>query len=167
MKKTNIVLIGMPSSGKSTTGRALSRALGKGFTDTDVLILNRAGKPLKNIVNEDGLSRFLEIQEKVILDMSVEDQVIATGGGAVYSAAAMEHLGRYAVVIYLKLTFDEIERRVAPERRFARANGQDLYDLYNERVPLYEKYADITVDCSQKSIDEIVNTIIKSVENSI
>lgn len=159
MNKTNIVLIGMPSSGKSTIGTQVAEKLGMNFIDTDHIIKQRENKPLKDIVIEEGHWKFLEKQEAAILDLNLEHHVIATGGSVVFGDASMNHLKKGGIIVFLMLSYLEIELRVTPERRFARESGKSLLDLYNERMPLYEKYADLTVNCSNKSVEEIVNEI--------
>ena len=160
MEKSNIVLIGMPSSGKTTIGQPLASALGKLFIDTDAAINERENKALRDIVNQDGLKRFLEIQEEVILGMNLENYIIATGGSVIYGDASMKYLKQGGTVIYLKIAQEELEKRIKTERRFARNLGQSFEDIYNERSPLYEKYADIVVDCNEKSEEEIVEEIL-------
>jgi shikimate kinase len=164
MESKNIILIGMPSAGKSTIGKLISKSIGKSFVDTDTIIKEKAKKPLRDIVNTDGLAKFLEIQESTILEMKFVDSIIATGGSVVYSDIAMNHLKNKGIVIYLKLEYKVIEERVTPDRRFARNTEQSLLQLYNERVPLYEKYADITIDCSNLSEEEIVNNVLKMLQ---
>jgi shikimate kinase len=161
----NIVLIGMPSSGKSTTGKVISKKTNMSFIDTDLLIKQTEKRLLKDIVNTDGLKKFLEIQEREVLGINAENHVISTGGGVVYSAASMEHLKQNSIIVYLALEYEEIESRVTPERRFARLDGQSLLDIYNERKPLYEKYSDITIKCSGLSVEEIAEEIIEKTEN--
>jgi len=161
MEKSNIVLIGMPSSGKSTIGEILAKRLGMGLIDTDDVIRTRENKALGDIVKEDGLDKFLKAQESAVVGLDVDNHVISTGGSIVYSDASMRHLKQKGLVIFLKLEYEEIERRVSVQRRFARNEGQSLCDLYRERMPLYEKYADVTVDCSGKDIDEIVEEICR------
>jgi len=155
MIKDNIVLIGMPSSGKSTIGARLAEYLKMGFADTDSIISGREKMTPKDIVLSHGLEKFLQIQEAAVLGLNVSKHIIATGGGIVYNKAAMEHLKNLGTVIYLKLPLTEIEKRITPGRRFAREKGQSLEDIFNERTLLYEKYADLTIDCMGKSIDEI------------
>lgn len=164
MVSRNIVLIGMPSSGKSTIGKYLAQMLRLEFVDTDALIKENTGKELRDIVNEEGLDQFLEIQEKTILRLNMRGCVIATGGSVIYSRATMDHLRHIGCVIYLKLDFSSIEKRVVSGRRFARNHDQSLYDLYNERTPLYEKYAEVVVDCSNKQVEEIADEISKLVK---
>ncbi|MDF2524147.1 MAG: aroK [Clostridiales bacterium] len=160
MDKSNIILIGMPSSGKTTIGQPLASELSKLFIDTDAVIKDRENKALRDIVNDDGLKRFLEIQEEVILGMNLKNYVVATGGSVIYGDASMRCLKQIGTVIYLKIAIDELEKRITTERRFARNQGQSFKDLYNERSPLYEKYADIVIDCNEKSIEEIIGEII-------
>lgn len=167
MKKKNIVLIGMPSSGKTTIGEPLSKSLDMDFIDTDKIILQKESKPLKDIVNDDGLERFLEIQEAALLELDVQNHVISTGGSVVYNKTAMEYLKENSVIVYLKLDLDEIEKRLTSGRRFARTSEKSFADLYNERIPLYEKYADMTIDCSEKSVQSIVKEIIDIYERWI
>ena len=160
--KNNIVLIGMPSSGKSTVGEPLSKELNMKFIDTDKIIFDREKRPLRDIVNSDGLKTFLEIQEKTIMDICVSNTVISTGGSVVYNSGAMEYLKDDGLVIFLKSDFEEIEKRVTKDRRFARNEDQTLIDLYNERMPLYEKYADITIYSTGKSVETLVDEIKKA-----
>jgi shikimate kinase len=162
--RNNIVLIGMPSAGKSTIGEGLANKTGMLFLDTDIVIKEKQNKALKDIVNTEGLARFLEIQENAILELDLEKTIIATGGSVVYGNAAMVHLKKNSVVVYLKLDFKSIEERVTPERRFARSTEQSLWDLYNERVPLYEKYCDVIIDCAHKNVEEIVQEILGKVK---
>lgn len=159
MNKTNVVLIGMPSSGKSTVGKRLSCELKMEFVDTDTIIREKEKRELREIVNTDGLQRFLKIQEEAILNLDLGGHVIATGGGVIYGEASMEHLKKLGTVIYLDTELSVIEERIAEGRRFARNQGQSFADLYNERVPLYKKYADITVFCTGKGVEEICNEI--------
>ncbi|MCX7749949.1 MAG: shikimate kinase [Clostridia bacterium] len=159
MNKKNIVLTGMPSAGKSTVGAPLASKLGLEFIDTDLLIKQRENKELKNIVNEDGLQKFLEIQEEVILGLDLKGCVVSTGGSVIYSEAAMHFLKQDSLVIFLELDFTENEGRITPDRRFARNENQSFADLYKERMPLYRKYADLTVSCTGRGIEEIIKEI--------
>lgn len=157
MCNNSIALIGMPGSGKSTVGYFLALNMGKLFIDTDRLIQETEGRSLQNIIDEDGLKKFLAIEEKVILRLSSEHAVIATGGSIIYSSRAMRQLREKAILIYLKVKYAEIQRRIGnmETRGIVLKRGQNLIDLYNERTPLYEKYADITVDCLNKDAEEI------------
>ena len=160
MDRSNIILIGMPSSGKSTVGPILARKLGFGFIDTDAVIRTMENKDLKDLVNECGLKKFLEIQEAVLMELNLQKHVISTGGSIVYNTRAVEHLKKTGLMVYLKLPFEEIEKRLTPGRRFARDAGQSFRDLYEERTPLYEKYAGFIVDCLNKSASAIADEIV-------
>lgn len=159
----NIVLIGMPSSGKSTIGPLLAHDLGMGYIDTDKLVEETAGKKLGELVSEDGLELFLKIQEKTILNIDKSKHVIATGGSVVYSAASMQKLKDNGVVVYLEVPFAELSERLDSGRRLARNADQSLEDIYLERISLYRKYSDITVDCSKKELRTIVSEIIEAI----
>ncbi len=155
----NVVLIGMPGSGKSTVGKILSARLNFGFIDTDSLVKDAEGLSPRDIVSKHGLEYFLEAQERTVLGIDVQDHVIATGGSVIYGAEAMEHLKKGGTVIFLDTRYRDIEERQLPGRRLARRDGQDLLALYRERLPLYRKYADMTVDCTGKRADEIADEI--------
>ena len=157
----NITLIGMPASGKSTVGVLLAKRLGYRFLDSDLLIQEQEGRLLKQIIEDEGLSGFLAIEEQVNRDICAERTVIAPGGSVIYGAEAMEHLKKTGAVVYLKLSFAEIESRLGDlkKRGVALKEGQTLRELYEERVPLYEKYADLTVECGGKSIRAIVEEL--------
>ncbi len=159
--KSNIVLTGMPGAGKSTVGVLLAKAVKKPFIDTDLLIQQQENRYLQEIINHDGLDAFKKIEEQVLLGINTENHIIATGGSVVYSEAAMEHLKRNGIVVYLELKPYQLKRRVnnISTRGIALQNGQTLYGLYKERTPLYRKYADITIDCSHKHIEAIVEEI--------
>jgi len=163
MKKSNIVLIGMPGAGKSTIGPLLAHSLKMEYIDTDTIIKNKENKSLGDLVKDIGHEKFLEIQEAVVLELNIENHVIATGGSIVYNNKAMEHLKTNGVIVYLKLELEEVMLRVDQSRRFARNAKQDFSDIYYERVPLYEKYADITVNCSNKGINSIVSEILNEI----
>lgn len=166
MSSPNIILIGMPGAGKSTIGVLLAKALGKAFIDTDLLIQAREGRLLQEIINELGNNRFLEIEATVLKELEVENSVIATGGSAIYSDPAMKHLKQNGIVIYLQLTYEEIEQRInnMASRGIAFAKGQSLYDLYQERIHKYEQYADLILNCSGKSIEESVRSAQEGLE---
>ena len=161
----NIILIGMPSSGKSTIGKALAEKLGMRFIDTDALMLEKVKKPLKEVVNHEGLQRFLEIQNETVTGLAVDNAVVSTGGSCIYNENAMVHLRKSGRVFFLKLSIEELEARISSERRFARKEDQSFADLYNERTPLYQKFSDTTIECSGKSEGEIVSEIEAVVSN--
>jgi shikimate kinase len=154
----NLVLIGMPGAGKSTIGVILAKISGKSFIDTDLLIQQSEKRLLQQIINEDGVASFLAVEARTILNLKVDQAVIATGGSAVYSRAAMEWLRQNGIMIYLQLPFDEIERRIGnmASRGIAIGKDQPLLELYRERTPLYEKYADILVDSADCSVETAV-----------
>jgi len=163
MRQDNIVLIGMPGAGKSTMGVVLAKVLGYQFVDTDLLIQKEEKRLLKDIISEEGLNGFLEIENRVN-SCIVEDQaVIATGGSVIYGESAMAHLREIGFVIYLKLSYEIINSRLGniKQRGVVLKEGQTLYDLYRERCPLYEKYAHHTVDCEKLDIEEVVETIVE------
>lgn len=157
----NIVLIGMPGAGKSTVGVVLAKNMGMSFIDSDLLIQEREGMLLHDIIEEKGLDGFLEIENRVNSSINELSSVIATGGSAVYGDEAMKHLKAISTVVYLSLPYDEIDNRLGnlSERGVAIKEGQTLKSLYDERVPLYEKYADVVIDCNLKLIREIVAEI--------
>jgi shikimate kinase len=156
----NIILIGMPGAGKTTVGALLAKKLGRTFVDTDELIRKADGRELKDIVAEEGLERFLEIQNAAIMQSKFKDCVIATGGGVVKSDDLMQYLKMTGVIIYLRQEPDILEQRLAPGRRLARADGQTFRQLFEEREPLYVMYADRIVDCGEKTPEKIALEII-------
>ncbi len=161
MNKDNIVLIGMPGAGKSTVGVVLAKKLGYAFVDADLVIQSRAGKLLHEIISERGVEGFWKVEESVGESLEVERTVIATGGSAVYGERAMRHYKQIGTVVYLALPLENIRDRLGDlaERGVTLKDGQDLRDLYAERQPLYERYADIKVECKELSIREIVGKI--------
>lgn len=159
----NIVLIGMPGSGKSTVGVLLAKSLGYSFVDTDLIISRMAKKPLQKILDEDGLDCFLALEEKAGSDIICENTVIATGGSMVVSEKAMKNLGKNGKIIYIDVPIQEIKRRVTniTTRGIVFEKGETLDDVYNDRTPLYKKYADITVSFKKGSIENTVEKIIE------
>ena len=160
-KRNNVVLIGMPGCGKSTVGVVLAKNLGYRFLDSDICIQEQEERLLHEIITQEGLDGFLTIENRVNASLDVSRHVIATGGSAIYGEEAMRHLGEIGTVVYLKLPYGIIRRRLGNlvKRGVALKDGQTLHDLYRERIPLYEKYADITVDCHKKQIRDIVAEI--------
>ena len=158
----NIILIGMPGAGKSTVGVVLAKKLGYTFIDSDLVIQNETGMLLHELIEQNGIDGFNKIENEVNSNISAKNSVIATGGSAIYGKEAMEHFKSIGKVVYLKLPYDEIEHRLGDlnERGVSIKKGQTLFSLYEERVPLYEKYADITVECNKLSIREIVKNIV-------
>lgn len=152
----NVVLIGMPGSGKSTVGVVLAKILGFQFVDSDILIQEQEKRLLSEIIEQDGVDGFLQIEDQVNADIRCEDTVIATGGSVIYGEKAMEHLKEIGTVIYIKLSYEELSKRLSnlKGRGVALKDGQTLKDLYDERIPYYEKYADITIEEDGKNIEE-------------
>lgn len=150
---SNIVLIGMPGSGKSTLGVLLAKALGYSFIDTDLIISQKANKTLQQILDSDGLDSFLELEERVGYELKCDKTVIATGGSMVLSGKAMQNLSSDATVVYINVPFDEIKRRVTniKTRGIAFRENETLEIIYGNREPLYKKYADITVNVSEEA----------------
>lgn len=163
--KKNIVLIGMPGAGKSTAGVVLAKRLGLDFVDSDLVIQERQGMLLHEIIAQKGLDGFLRIEEETNASLEVSGAVIATGGSVIYGKKAMEHLKRIGTVVYLQLPLAAITERLGDlnERGVAFRDGQSLRSLYEERVPLYEKYADIILPCEEKMLREIVVEIAEKI----
>lgn len=160
-KKTNVVLIGMPGAGKSTVGVLLARQLGKGFIDTDLLIQARAGKTLQDIVDQQGHNALRALEAEVLTALRCHDQVIATGGSAVYSAEAMAALAADGVIIHLQVPMHVIRERITDfdTRGIARAAHQSLEDLYEEREQLYQHYADLSVAVGETDQEGVVTAV--------
>ncbi len=163
--KQNIILIGMPGAGKSTIGVVLAKNLGFQFLDSDLCIQEKEDRLLYEIISSEGIEGFLEIENRVNASIAMKHCVIATGGSAVYGKDAMTHFKQDGIIIYLKLPFFSIEERLGDlnKRGVAIKDGQTLKSIYDERIPLYEKYADITIDCQDMQIKDIVTLIANSV----
>ncbi len=157
----NIVLIGMPGAGKSTVGVVLAKRMAMSFMDSDLVIQEQEGKTLHEIIEEQGTEGFLAVEDSVNASINPKNTIIATGGSVVYGKQAMEHLSEIGTVCYLRLSCESIAERLGDltQRGVALKDGQTLRDLYEERTPLYEKYADMVIDCEDKSIREIVGEI--------
>ncbi len=160
----NIVLIGMPAVGKSTIGVLLAKSLLLSFTDTDILIQEKYKKSLCDIIKDNGTEAFLKIEEDIILNTDFKNSVIATGGSAVFGESAMNKLKESGTIIYLSLPMDEIKKRIGDikSRGVVLTNGTTVDDIFEERKPLYEKYADVKIDCYNLTVEECVEKIIKS-----
>jgi shikimate kinase len=160
----NIILIGMPGAGKSTAGVILAKVLGMTFIDTDIVIQEKYGRLLQDILDEEGPGAFLKIEENTILSLHCRNTVLATGGSVVFSARAMEHLEADGIVVYLKISYEEMEKRLRniTTRGIVLAAGQSLRDMYDQRVPLYETYADITIGCSGEDFETVVGIILEN-----
>jgi shikimate kinase len=164
--RSNIILIGMPGSGKSTVGVILARLTARDFVDTDVLIQTQQGRTLQDIVDRDGYLALRGIEENVILKLDCRDHVIATGGSAVYSPAAMAHVKSHGIAVFLHVDLPTLRSRVDDydTRGLAKRLDQSLDDLFTERFALYRKYADITVDCIGLTHEEVCARIIRELE---
>ena len=164
--KKNIVLIGMPGAGKSTLGVILAKATGYRFIDTDLVIQEREGRLLQEILDTGGPIAFRRIEEEAILSLRCRGTVIATGGSVVFGKKAMAYLKEGGVVIYLTVTFAEMEKRLSniTTRGVVLRMGETLREMYDERVPLYERYADITLSCEDRPFDECVATALRELE---
>ncbi len=157
----NIVLIGMPGAGKSTVGVVLAKNMGFTFLDSDLLIQDKYKKLLHEIIEERGIEGFWQVENEVNAGIRTEKSIIATGGSVIYEEEAMKHLKEIGVVVYLKLSLDELTVRLGDlnERGVTLKEGQDLAGLYAERIPYYEKYADVTIECDGRLIRDIVAEI--------
>jgi shikimate kinase len=161
MRKDNIVLIGMPASGKSTAGVILAKVLGKKFIDTDLVIQEREKALLADIIKDKGVAGFMKTEEEAILAVDVKNTVIATGGSAVYGEKAMEHLKENGTVVYLKVEKDELFKRLTDikERGVVLREGESIEEMYDNRSVLYEKYADIIIEERDSTIEETIRKI--------
>ena len=161
--KDNIVLIGMPGVGKSTVGVILAKMIGYQFTDADLLIQKQEGKLLHEIIAEKGTDGFIEIEERVNASIEASHTIIATGGSVVYGKKAMEHLSCIGTVVYLKVPYDTLEKRLEDikGRGMVLKEGQTLRTLYDERTPLYEKYADIEISEDGLNVEQTVEKLLE------
>ena len=166
MENKNIILIGMPGAGKSTLGVLLARAMNYRFMDTDLLIQEREGKLLCEIIAEEGMQRFLEIEGEVNAGIEAERTVIAPGGSAIYSEKAMEHFSRIGIIVYLHVPVTELQKRLGDLKRrgVVLKEGQTLEMLYEERRVYYERYARITVDVTQNDIGEVLGEMVEKLK---
>lgn len=160
---SNIILIGMPGVGKSTVGVVLAKRMGYRFMDSDLVIQEQTGKLLHQMISENGTDGFLAIEDRINASLKADNTVIATGGSAVYGETAMAHFRDIGRIVYLSLPFEELKERLGDlsERGVVLKPGQDLQGLLEERTPLYERYQEIEIDCSQKQIREIVEEIVE------
>jgi shikimate kinase len=159
----NIILIGMPGAGKSTLGVLLAKALGYDFVDTDVTLQAHEGRLLQQILDDEGVDGFCALEARYMLALEVRRCVVATGGSVVYSAAAMQHLAATGTVVYLQIALPDLLPRLdnLDVRGVVMRNGQTLSDLYAERVPLYERYATVTIPCGGDDHEHIVALMLQ------
>lgn len=163
-KLNSIVLIGMPGAGKSTVGILLAKELGMGFVDTDVVIQVREGQTLQEILDSSDYLNLRGIEEQVLLSEVIDGKVVATGGSAVYSEDGMARLKDSATVIFLDVPLQELEKRISnfDSRGIARKPNQSFKSLFEERRELYSKYADISVNCNQQSLQQTLEKTLES-----
>ncbi len=158
----NIILIGMPGCGKSTVGVILAKTLGMHFVDTDLIIQRQRHERLQQLIERYGIKRFEEMEEEALLSVTeTEDTVIATGGSAVFCERGMKYLKETGICVYLEVPCDELKRRLSniKTRGIAAEKGMTIDDIFAERSPLYEKYADLSVDCTGLHIEDITGII--------
>lgn len=161
MMDNNIILIGMPGAGKSTVGVILAKRLGFDFIDTDLLIQSRCGARLQQIIDTQGLPHFREIEEQTLIDLAAQNSVIATGGSVIYCPKGMDALAAKGLFVYLQVPLTDLEQRLADmgQRGLVMRKGQTLGHLYQQRVPLYEKYAQLTQDCTDRNAEQVANEL--------
>ncbi|WP_251178195.1 shikimate kinase [Adlercreutzia agrestimuris] len=170
MADNNIVLIGMPGAGKSTLGIVLAKIMNLNFIDADLVIQNQTDKTLQKIIDALGPEGFIEVENQILSDIKAENSIISTGGSAVYSDDAMKHLGEIGTIVYLKISYDQLVERLSDlqERGVVLKGGigMSLRELYDERKPLYEQYADITVDVNDLSITAAARKVADAIEKA-
>lgn len=163
----NVVMVGMPGSGKSTIGVILAKSLGFDFVDTDLVICKREGKKLQEIIDTEGLERFLEIEQQVGEEISPVNSVVATGGSMILSGEAMKNLKKDGIIVYVEVPLEILKKRITnmKTRGIAFKKGETLEDIFRVRTPLYEKYADITITADENTVPEdCVNQIVERIE---
>lgn len=167
-KLDNVTLIGMPASGKSTVGVLLAKRLGFSFVDVDIVIQEKEGRLLKQIIAEEGQEGFMAVENRVNAELTVHHSVIAPGGSVIYGEEAMDHLKEISTVVYLKLSYEEVENRLGNlvDRGVVLRDGMTLKDLYEERVPYYEKYADITIEETGQEAGDTVDALRELLERA-
>ena len=162
----NIVLIGMPGVGKSTIGVILAKQMGYEFVDSDLVIQKRENRLLREIIEQEGVDGFIQVENQVNASLRVEKSIIATGGSVVYGREAMEHLKKIGKIVYLRLSYESLERRLGnlKGRGVILRDGQTLKHIYDERVPFYEMYADYTIDEENLDIEGTLQKILENVK---
>ena len=161
----NVILVGMPACGKSTIGVVLAKTMNKGFVDTDILIQQAESRTLQEIIDQEGNDYFHHVEVRVLLDFDGEDYVVATGGSAIYFDRSMDKFKDKGVVVYIKVTFDTILERLnnIRSRGVTLEKGQTIADLYEQRIPLYQKHADVVIEADGLSVEEVVEKMIELV----
>jgi shikimate kinase len=162
MKKDNIILIGMPTSGKSTVGVILAKILGYNFIDSDIVIQEKEGRKLSEIIEAEGVDGFIDIENRVNAGIEAEKTVISTGGSVVYGEEAMLHYKDIGKVVYLKIDMEVLTKRLrdVKQRGVVMKEGQTISSLYDERCELYEKYADIIIDEKNNTMEEVLSDVL-------
>jgi len=157
MKKTNLILIGMPGAGKSTIGVILAKRIGYHFIDTDLIIQSQQKYRLQEIINQRGLTEFRQIEEQTLLDLQTQRTVIATGGSAIYCTSGLSKLAETGYRIYLRVSLDSLQQRIADmgQRGLVMEQGQSFAQLYQERTPLYTQEADLTINCEKLNAEQV------------
>lgn len=170
MAKDNIILIGMPGAGKSTLGIVLAKIMNKNFIDADLVIQNQCDKTLQKLIDACGPEGFIEVENEILSDLDAQNSIIATGGSAVYSDEAMRHLADIGTLVYLQISYDQLVNRLSDlqERGVVLKGGigMSLRELFDERKPLYEQYAQITVDVNDLSITAAARKVATAIEQS-
>ncbi len=165
----NIILIGMPGCGKSTLGVLIAKELGLDFTDTDIVIQSRTGELLYRTLEKKGVKGLLEEERSAILSLDLsKPRVIATGGSAVLKEDSMAYLKENGVCVYVHVDYEQINKRInnRSTRGIAAESNETLLDIYNYRTPFYERYADITIDCTNRNMSENASFIVNTLKNS-
>ena len=167
-QQTNIVLIGMAGAGKSTVGRELANQSGLTFVDVDAVIEKDQNTPLQKLLNDLGVQGFRDLEEQILLSLDLQDHIIATGGSAIYSQAGMEHLKKTGVLVLLDVSLALSQQRVGDfsARALVKSNNQSFEQLFAERQPLYAKHADVTIDCTDRSVSDICASIKDKVSDT-
>lgn len=167
--RKNLILIGMPASGKSTIGVLLAKVTNRNFMDSDIVIQDTTGKLLRELIADHGPDGFSEIENRINSQIDCDNTVIATGGSAIFGKDAMKHFSKIGTIIYLRVDHDSLMQRIGDldERGVVHLPGETLLDIMKKREPLYEKYADIVVDepTGIFSVDDILNTVIKTINS--
>ena len=168
-KERNYTLIGMPASGKSTVGVLLAKRLGFSFVDVDIVIQEKEKRLLKEIIAQEGIDGFMAVENRINASLDADRSVIAPGGSVIYGKEAMEHLREISTIVYLKLSYEDVKKRLGNlgDRGVVLKDGMTLLDLYNERVPYYERYADITVDETGQTVGETVDYLRDLIEKRL
>lgn len=159
----NIILIGMAGCGKSTVGVVLAKTLGVGFTDTDLIIQQRENRLLQEIIDSEGIEKFLDLESEAVKSLDCDNCVVATGGSVIFREEAVNHLKKNGKIVYLNVSVDEIKRRLSniSTRGIAAEKGKSVDDIFNERSALYEKYADYVIDSTDSTVEKTVEKICK------